>query len=219
METTHVINKEKLISFYINYVLEKQNTPASVFVFAKVNAFEETEFYKHFGTLNALEDAILPHFFNHTLTLLNKSEDFVNYDDKHKLLSLFYTFFEQLTMNRSFMKAFLSTDNHAFKNVKKLNPLRAQYLKFINQLNIAKSKIDNERLDNLRIKSVGESFWILFLSVFKFWYDDTSANLEKTDLYIEKSVHAYFDLVDTKPIQSIIDFGKFILKEQLNIKV
>lgn len=219
METKHALTKEKLISLYIDYVLEKQNAPSSVYAFAKDNAFEETEFYKYFGTLKALEDAILTYFFEHTLALLHQSEDFNTYDDKHKILSLYYTFFEQLTMNRSFMKVFLNQENQMFKNVKKLKPLRTQYLKFINQLDIAKSKISNERIDNLRIKSVGESFWVLFLSVFKFWYDDTSANLEKTDLYIEKSVHASFDLVDTKPVQSIIDFGKFILKEQLNIKV
>ena len=219
METTHALNKEKLISFYIDSVLEQQSSPSSVYAFAKANGFEETEFYKYFGTLKALEDAILPYFLEHTLTLLYQSKDFTDYDDKHKLLSLYYTFFEQLTMNRSFMKVFLNRENQMFQNVKKLKPLRTQYLKFINQLDIAKSKISNERLDNLRIKSVGESFWVLFLSVFKFWYGDTSANLEKTDLYIEKSVHASFDLVDTKPVQSIIDFGKFILKEQLNIKV
>lgn len=208
MKTTNNLNKEKLISLYIDFVLEKQSAPSSVYAFAKANEFEETEFYKYFGALKALEDAILTYFFEHTLTLLHQSKDFNGYDDKHKLLSLYYTFFEQLTMNRSFMKVFLNQENQMFQNVKKLKPLRTQYLKFINQLDIAKSKISNERIDNLRIKSVGESFWVLFLSVFKFWYDDTSANLEKTDLYIEKSVHASFDLVDTKPQRKYHRFWK-----------
>ncbi|NQX86401.1 MAG: TetR/AcrR family transcriptional regulator [Flavobacteriaceae bacterium] len=219
METTKTLNKEKLIAFYMDFILDEQHSPSSVHAFAKAHKFEETEFYKYFGSLNALEYAILPYFMEHSLSLIKQSEDFDNYEDKHKLLSLYYTFFEQLTMNRSFIKLFLTSENTLFKNTKKLKPLRTQYLKFINQLDISKSKINQERLDNLRIKSVGESFWLLFLSIFKFWYDDNSANLEKTDLYIEKSVHASFDLADTKPIKSILDFGKFILKEQLNIEV
>lgn len=219
MDANKTLNKEQLIASYIDFVLEQQHLPDSVFAFAKAYKFEEHEFYKYFGTLKALEEAILIYFFEHSLDLLEKSEDYNSYDDKHKLLSLYYTFFEQLTMNRSFIKQFLKDETQVFKRIQKLKPLRTVYLKYINRLDIAKSSIQNERLDNLRIKSVGESFWVLFLSVFKFWFDDTSPNLEKTDIYIEKSLHASFDLIDTKPIKSIVDFGKFMLKEQLNIKV
>jgi hypothetical protein len=47
----------------------------------------------------------------------------------------------------------------------------------------------------------------------KFWMDDSSASFEKTDIFIEKSVNASFELMNIKPIQSLVDLGKFILKE------
>jgi hypothetical protein len=50
----------------------------------------------------------------------------------------------------------------------------------------------------------------------KFWLDDTSPSFEKTDIFIEKSVKASFDLIDTTPLKSIIDFGKFLYKEKIH---
>ena len=45
--------------------------------------------------------------------------------------------------------------------------------------------------------------------------DDSSAAFEKTDIYIEKSVNATFELMNIAPIDSLIDFGKFIFKEKI----
>jgi hypothetical protein len=45
--------------------------------------------------------------------------------------------------------------------------------------------------------------------------EDESPAFEKTDIYIEKSVKATFELMNIAPIDSIIDFGKFIFKEKI----
>jgi hypothetical protein len=52
----------------------------------------------------------------------------------------------------------------------------------------------------------------------KFWLDDDSAAFEKTDIYIEKSVKASFELLNVAPLDSLIDFGKFIFKEKIYTK-
>jgi hypothetical protein len=52
------------------------------------------------------------------------------------------------------------------------------------------------------------------LLTLKFWLDDVSPKFEKTDIYIEKSVNLSFELMDTAPIDSLIDLGKFIFKEK-----
>ena len=49
--------------------------------------------------------------------------------------------------------------------------------------------------------------------------DDTSSSFEKTDIFIEKSVHASFDIINTTPVKSFIDLGKFLLKEKMNFKL
>ena len=49
----------------------------------------------------------------------------------------------------------------------------------------------------------------------KFWLDDTSPAFEKTDVFIEKSVKASFDIMNIAPIKSVIDLGKFLFKEKM----
>lgn len=43
--------------------------------------------------------------------------------------------------------------------------------------------------------------------------DDRSKGFEKTDIFIEKSIKAQFDLIDTAPVQSVFDLAKFLWKE------
>jgi ubiquinone biosynthesis protein COQ9 len=51
----------------------------------------------------------------------------------------------------------------------------------------------------------------------KFWIDDRSKSFEKTDLFIEKSINASFDLINISPLNSLVDFGKFIIKEKISM--
>ena len=44
--------------------------------------------------------------------------------------------------------------------------------------------------------------------------DDESASFEKTDLYIEKSVQASFQVLGTLNLDRVLDFGKFLFKER-----
>jgi hypothetical protein len=61
-----------------------------------------------------------------------------------------------------------------------------------------------------------EGAWLQFLFLLKFWMDDTSKGFEKTDVLIEKSVNTVVDLLDTKPLESLFDLGKFLWKEKMN---
>ena len=60
-----------------------------------------------------------------------------------------------------------------------------------------------------------EGAWIQFLFILKFWLDDTSKSFEKTDIIIEKSVNTVVDLLNTKPLESLFDLGKFLWKEKM----
>jgi ubiquinone biosynthesis protein COQ9 len=51
--------------------------------------------------------------------------------------------------------------------------------------------------------------------ILKFWMEDESPAFEKTDIFIEKSVKASFELMNITPIESLIDLGKFLYKEKI----
>ena len=210
------ITKDNLISWYMEFVLENNHQPKSVFSFAKEHNFEEADFYKFYGSFEAIEESIFSEFFHHTTNVLHKSEDFQNYDARNKLLSFYFTFFEILTANRSYVVYALEGTKRDLKKLKSLKSLRIDYTKFVEDLNIERIELKQETLEKIQNTSIKESSWMHLLITMKFWLDDVSTSFEKTDIFIEKSINARFDVMDIKPLKSLIDFGKFILKEKVN---
>jgi ubiquinone biosynthesis protein COQ9 len=65
---------------------------------------------------------------------------------------------------------------------------------------------------------LGELAWGQLLVTLAFWMKDTSSMFEKTDVFIEKSVHASFELIELSPFEKLVDLGKFIWKEKASSK-
>lgn len=209
------LSKDKIVSMYMNYTLEHNEKPKSVFHFTKINDFTEAEFYTYFGNLEIIEKEIFNMFFDKTIELLNKNTDYETYDMKSKLLSFYFTFFELVTANRSYVVLTLKQHQNQLKNVMILSDLRKKFKSYISEIITDDFRTQQEKLQEFQEKATTESFWFQFLLTIKFWLDDSSAAFEKTDIYIEKSVKASFELMNITPIDSLIDFGKFIFKEKI----
>lgn len=209
------ITKDKIVSMYMNYVLEHSEKPKSVYNFTKINDFTETEFYAFFGTIESIEKEIFKMFTEKTIELLQKNKEYEEYDMKSKMLSFYFTFFEILTANRSYVVLVLKEHNNQLKKVMQLSGLRNSYKNFLTEIITDDFRTQQERLQNFQEKAFLETSWFQLLLTMKFWLDDASPAFEKTDIYIEKSVKATFELMNIAPIDSLIDFGKFIFKEKI----
>jgi hypothetical protein len=207
----------EIITSYINYVLENGSKPTSVYIFAKENNYEESLFYEHFGSFEAIEESIFNTFYDTTQITLEKSKDYQQFDARNKLLSFYFTFFENLTANRSFILVILGKDKEQLKKLKLLSALKHSFTNYIDSLNIETIDFKQKNITQIQQKSIKESAWIQFLITLKFWINDSSASFEKTDIFIEKSVNTSFDLIDTAPFKSLIDLGKFLYKEKINL--
>lgn len=210
-----IITKEAIVSMYMNYTLEQNEKPKSVYQFTKLNDFEETEFYNFFGNLESIEKEIYNLFFEKTIELINKDSNYESYDMKSKLLSFYFTFFELLAANRSYVTLSLNSDKNHLKNLLQLSVLRTNFKNFIAEITTDDVRIQQEKIQKFQEKAIQESAWIQFLFTLKFWLEDGSANFEKTDIFIEKSVKLSFELMNVAPLNSLIDFGKFIFKEKM----
>ena len=211
------IKSTDLISMYMDYVLDHSKQPKSVYAFAKYNNFDEGKFYEHFGTFDALEVEIFKAFYDHTITVLEKNEEYLSFDARNKLLSFYYTFFEVLTANRSYVLYALNEHKDRLKSLKSLRVLKGQFSNYISLLDIETIDLKQEQLEKIQKRGLKESAWFQLLLTLKFWMDDDSPAFEKTDLFIEKSVKASFDLIDSTPLKSLIDLGKFIFKEKIHV--
>jgi len=99
-----------------------------------------------------------------------------------------------------------------------LSSLRNSFKEFISEIITDEIRTKQEQFQNFQEKAIQESCWFQLLLTMKFWMDDTSQALEKTDIYIEKSINTAFELMNVAPLDSLIDFGKFIFKEKIHSK-
>ncbi|GIZ08440.1 TetR family transcriptional regulator C-terminal domain-containing protein [Flavobacterium sp. UMI-01] len=209
------ITQEYLISQYMEYRLEHQQKPSSVYAFSKAAGMNEGQFYNFFGTLEALEKEIYTVFFTKSVEMLENDSNYATYDSQTKLLSFYFTFFELLAANRSFVTLSLNTHKNQLKNVLLLSDLRQKFKNYIASILTDSYLLKQEKAREIQLKALQEAAWIQFLLTLKFWLEDDSASFEKTDIYIEKSVKLSFELINSSPLESLMDFGKFIFKEKI----
>jgi hypothetical protein len=205
-----------IISIYMDWVLGHNEEPKNVYSFCKENKIEETDFYTFFGSLDVLRQEIWVKFFENAVSSIEKEADFAGYTNKNKLLTLYFTLFEVLTLNRSYVLFSLKENKEGLKNLKALKSFRTHFKDFIDTNMTAEEGIINERLNKITKPVYAEGAWIQFLFLLKYWMEDSSKSFEKTDVLIEKSVNTVVDLLNTKPLESLIDLGKFLWKEKMN---
>ena len=211
------VSKNDIITYYMDYVLEHDHNPKTVFAFSKMNNFEEALFYMHFSSFQAIEKGIFEAFFENSINALNESEDYKIFDARNNLLSFYYTYFENLTANRSYVKHVLDKYQGDLKGLKVLSGLKQHFTAYINTLEIQMLDIKQEQLEKIQERALKESAWFQLLLTMKFWLDDTSSSFEKTDIFIEKSVNTTFDVIDIAPLKSVLDLGKFLFKEKFQM--
>lgn len=209
-----LLDDDQIISLYMNNVLEKNEAPKNVYLFCKENNLEEADFYSFFNSLDAVKEAIWIKFFENTISTLHADTNYAGYENRNKLLSLYFTFFEILTLNRTYVYYALKDNKEGLRNLQQLKELRNQFKDYI--VNMMKSEEPEKlkKLAKIAQPIFSEGAWLQFLFILKFWVEDTSKGFEKTDIMIEKAVKATFDILDTTPLESLFDLGKFIWKER-----
>lgn len=217
MAKKKVINKESIMSLYMTFVLDHERKPFTVYQFTKAHDFDEQEFYKYFASFEVLEKHVFNAFYENTVKTLNKSADYKSFDARNKLLSFYYTFFENLTVNRSYVIQSLEGNKMSLKGLKLLSKLKDSFTQYIDNLDIEIIDLKQKQIQEIQSKALKESGWMQLLVTMKFWMDDTSASFEKTDVFIEKSVNTSFDVLHITPLKSVIDLGKFLFKEKMQM--
>ena len=209
----NVLDENEIIAKYMEYALEHDREPRNVFLFCKDNGFSEADFYTYFGSLDGVKQHIWLKFLENAIATCEKSEEFANYTEKNKLLTLYFTLFEILTLNRSYVLFSLHESKDDKVKMKTLKEFRKRFKDFIENIIDGTISDKSERVSRITKPVFEEGAWIQFLFLLKFWMNDSSKGFEKTDVLIEKSVHTVVDLLDTKPLESLFDLGKFLWKE------
>ena len=113
-------------------------------------------------------------------------------------------------MNKRIQVNFFCKSNHWSRRMIKIRKIAKEYFRvFAMQLETMFHKISPEIFEKL----TEEGLFTQFMTIYKFWLRDTSSDFEKTDAFIEKSVKLAIDLTNVPALDSIMDYGKFVLGE------
>lgn len=188
--------------------------PASLSAFAERQAYSLREIKAHFGSLQKLEQAVFLAFFEETQRILRADEAYAQYGFEEKALALYYTFFEVLGANQDYARLSLTQGLLPVQNLPKLQRLKQAFQQHILQI---REPAPWDLLPLLRLPAerlLAESAWLQFLGVLHFWLGDRSQAFERSDVLIEKSLAAGFEVLAIVQLRSVVDLIKFWMQEQ-----
>jgi len=204
--------KEKIQDAYMDYVLTHGQDPHSVYVFCKSLEIKESEFYEEYNSFTHIGTGIWDSLFVQTREMIEKQEVWSSYTVREKLLSFFYSFFELLKSFRSYATYSFKSGLPGIKEAPILLSLKKSFLHFADEL-ITEGMDTGEILDRkLLTDRYRDGIWLQFIFLVGFWIKDPSPGFEKTDEAIEKGVNLSFDLMARSPLDSIIDYTRFLAR-------
>jgi hypothetical protein len=204
--------KEKIQDAYMDYVLSQGHEPHSVYVFCKNLEIKESDFYEFYNSFHSIGMDIWESLFTKTREMIEKQEVWAEYSVREKILSFFYSFCELLKSFRSYASFSFKPGIPGLKESSVLGTLKKEYYQFIDGL-ITEGLDTGEILDRKFLTDrYRDGLWVQFLFIVQFWIKDSSLGFEKTDEAIEKGVNLSFDLMARSPLDSILDYSRFLAR-------
>jgi hypothetical protein len=203
---------ESIQKAYIDFVLKEGAQPGSVNIFAKKNKMAEEDFYRFFGSFEAVEQNIWTGFAVKTIIEIKSQEVWSQYTAREKALSYFYSFFELLKGSRSFVGYSVKKQPKNFSSLHIFEGIKAVFENFCNDLiveGIESNEISERKFFTNRYK---DALWVQLVFVLNLWINDNSAGYEKTNEAIEKGINVTFDLFQRSPIDNLFEYGRFLAK-------
>ena len=202
---------EELQNAYVDYVLTHGAEPKSVYIFAKENNLSEDEFYNFYGSFHGLEQSVWSDLSSKALTEVQNQEVWNQYSSREKALAFFYAFVELLKSKRSFVLYSLKNSGRSIGTPTILAHVKEVFDRFaasIIEQGVESGELQDRRFFTSKYK---DALWIQFGFILNFWAKDNSAGFEKTDEAIERGINVTFDLFEKSPLDSLFDYGKFMI--------
>lgn len=206
---------EKIRKGFIEYILENDKAPSSIYVLAKKLEMQEEEFYAHYNTVEAIEKAIWLGWFEETRQKIENDEVYESYSVREKVLAFYFTWLELLKSNRSYV---LYRNQHRQKldlNPYYIQDFKKDFKNFIDILMIEGKESQEVAERTFISEAYPNLFWVQVLTILGFWSKDYSPNFEQTDAFVEKSVNFAFDLIGKTALDSAFDYFKFVIQNRI----
>lgn len=199
---------------FLEHIEENKRRPSSIHMFMKYLGLPNKEFYNFYSSLSRLENDIWKDILTKTLDRLNADPAYMEFVAQEKLLAFYFTLIEELTPLRSYVQYAagpFSTYTVASSHLDAFRELFLKYATEVIQVGIQTEEV-YERPYITSKYNLG--LWTQMLFVLSFWVKDESTDRQKTDEAIEKVVDLSFDLMGKTPLDTLMDFGQFVIKNR-----
>ena len=212
-KTTKSLN-DKITAAYKEFVLMHGHEPPSVFQFTKELKLAEDEFYKHYGSFASVKKHIWKGYIANTTEVLHNDVSYSDYSVREKLLSFYYTLVEVLKKDRSYVLVCLKELKKTDLTPRFLKDFKSEFKEYID--NLVAEGLETEEIMKRPVitERYYDGLWLQLMFVINFWIKDDSANFEKTDAAIEKSVNLSFEFMGKGPLDMMVDFAKFLYQNR-----
>ena len=128
------------------------------------------------------------------------------------MLGLFYTLVEHLNQQRSYFTYSLKATKIPLKNADAMKEILHAF-----SVDIIREGLEGKEIEDRKLLSDKYPYavWLNIRFVLGYWMKDNSKGFEKTDAAIEKSVTLMMELMGKSALDSMIDLGKFLLKDRV----
>lgn len=204
--------KNQIVSEYVKYCLKSGHAPANVFLFCETLNLTESEFYNQFSSLEKVEEYVLVSRWETIAANFAADEQFASYSITEKMLTLHFAFIESVREIRSYLLWKYQDWKNPMDQIKGLMGLRSAFQATVSPLldaaSISGEVPDRKVISKLNVEALGMNLAF----VLHFWLKDDSADFERTDACIEKSVQLTMDFVGRNAVDKLFDLGKFLFQ-------
>lgn len=204
---------DKVREAYIDYLLENGKRPSSVFKFCKGLGMKEDVFYAEYGSFEALEKSIWKGYAKSTIKALESDANYAAFNAREKVLAFYFTLMETLKRERSFVLVQLAEWKIPAVPPLFIKSFRKEFTQWAEQVINEGKQLGEIATRPYLDKQYTSVLWLHLQFILKFWGKDDSADFEKTDVAIEKSVNLAFDLLGKGVLDNALDFGKFLFQQ------
>lgn len=207
------LNPETVLSTFVEACEREGHLPQSLASFAQKQGYDPTALKKMFPTLLNLEQQVYGAFFKQTLSLLERDETYAEYSPQERILAFYYTWFEILAANHTYVELSLKQGLAALVSLPKLMPLKKRFCDYVRSLKLPLLNPLIDLFKPLQQSLLAEAGWSQFLTLLGYWLQDRSPDKARSDMLIEKSVAAAVEVGDALSFTRTVDWVRFWVEE------
>jgi len=208
--------RHSILNAYIDHLQKTGRAYVSVHSLCHDLKIDEKEFYPEFPSLNAVEKAFWRQWIDHIISAVSSGKEWAAFGAKEQYLAFLFAFAGEALGKRSLLEQRFSKLT-LLCSPRALEGLKDSFKDFAGGI-IARGMETGEIAHRGPLgNAYPEVLYIHWRIVLEYFLKDESADFERTDAFIEKTVELAFDLLRTQAIDSAADLIRFLLPQIANL--